>query len=219
MSPANAVLLVIAALAVLIAGSYFGWRLASRRTLLPCPAAFAWSLEGGFVDWWAATSRTLDRIGLQPGDRVLEVGPGPGRLLIPAARRVLPGGAVEGLDVQQGMVARLAKRAAGVANLQVSLGDATRMPFPAATFDVVFLAMVLGEIPDRQAAIAECYRVLRPGGRLSITEMIADPHFQSRAKVTQLTAAAGFAPPEIAGRWYSYTANFAKPQGAAAPAS
>ena len=46
-------------------------------------------LQGSFVDWWTATARTLDRIGLQPGNRVLEVGPGPGRLLIPAAERVL----------------------------------------------------------------------------------------------------------------------------------
>ncbi len=219
MTPATAVLFAIAALVVLLLASYFGWRLASRRTLLPCPTALAWSLEGGFVDWWTATQRTLDRIGMRPGDRVLEVGPGPGRLLIPAAARVLPGGTVEGVDVQQGMVDRLEQRAAGITNLKVSLGDATRLPFADATFDVVYLAMVLGEIPDRQVAIAECYRVLRPGGRLSITEMIADPHFQTRAKVVRLTAAAGFAPPATVGRWYSYTANFEKPRRVAAPAS
>jgi ubiquinone/menaquinone biosynthesis C-methylase UbiE len=171
----------------------------------------AWSLQGGFVDWWAATQRTLDRIELRPGDRVLEVGPGPGRLLIPAAARVLPGGAVVGLDVQQGMIDHLNKRAAKTANVTTLLGNAEDIPLESNSFDVVYLAMVLGEIPNRPAALAECHRVLKPGGRLSITEMLADPHFQSQTTVSRLAIDAGFKPRSVAGRWYSFTANFAKP--------
>ncbi|HVU89032.1 MAG TPA: methyltransferase domain-containing protein [Pirellulales bacterium] len=182
--------------------------------MLPCPSWLSRSLEGGFVDWWTATQRTLDRIGLASGDRVLEIGPGPGRLLIPAAARVRPGGTVVGLDVQAGMIERLKKRGAGVENLSTELGNAENMPFGEACFDVVYMAMVLGEIPHREQALAECFRVLKPGGRLSITEMAADPHFQSRATVTRLAAAAGFVRPDIIGRPWSFTASFAKPTSA-----
>lgn len=203
---------VLGVVAVCVAGG-IGWRLLSRRFLFPCPSWLSWSLEGGFVDWWIGTQRTLDRIGLKPGDRVLEVGPGPGRLLIPAAARVLPGGEVIGLDVQQGMVDRLKQRSAEIGNLTALLGNAEAMQFGEASFDVVYLAMVLGEIPHREAALAECLRVLRPGGRLSITEIAADPHFQSRATLKRLATAAGFEPQTVVGRPYSFTANFVKPRG------
>lgn len=210
----NTALVIAVALGVMTAylAVNLGWRWLSRRFLLPCPSWLSWSLEGGFVDWWAGTHRTLDRMGLKPGDRVLEVGPGPGRLLIPAAARVLPDGEVVGLDVQQGMVERLKQRSADVRNLTVLLGNAEGMPFDSASFDAAYLAMVLGEIPGREAALAECFRVLRPGGRLSITEMAADPHFQSRATVVRLATAAGFQQPSFVGRPYSFTANFVKPR-------
>lgn len=211
MTASASVLTIIAVVVALYLLVNIGWRFASRRFLIPCPSWLGWSLQGGLVDWWSATSRTLDRIGLSPGQRVLEVGPGPGRLLIPAAARVRPGGEVVGLDVQSGMIEQLRRRAAKEASLVAHLGNAEAMPFARASFDVVYLAMVLGEIPDRAAALAECFRVLKPGGRLSITEMAADPHFQSRATVTRLATASGFIEPVIVGRPWSFTANFVKP--------
>lgn len=188
------------------------WRWQSRRQSLPCPTWLAGSLESPLMDKLIGTQATLDRIGLQPGQQVLEVGPG--RLLIPAARRVLPGGEVVGLDIQPGMIARLEARAAqaGVTNLTALLGDATQQHFPVESFDVVFLCTVLGEIPDREAALRQCYAALKPGGVLSITEIFPDPHYQSRATVRQLAEAAGFRLHEVYGRWYFFTANFIKPQ-------
>lgn len=166
------------------------------------------------MDKLMGTRRTLDRIGLQSDQRVLEVGPGPGRLLIPAARRVLPGGEVVGLDIQSGMLDRLKIRAAqaGVTNLTVILGDATQPNLPAESFDVIYLCTVLGEIPDREAALRQCYAALKPGGMLSITEIFPDPHYQSRAVVQQLAEAAGFRLRETHGQWYFFTANFVKVQ-------
>jgi cyclopropane fatty-acyl-phospholipid synthase-like methyltransferase len=64
------------------------WRWASRRHQLPCPYWLAWMLEGPLVDAIAGTHTTLERIGLRPGERGLDVGSGPGRLTIPAARLV-----------------------------------------------------------------------------------------------------------------------------------
>jgi ubiquinone/menaquinone biosynthesis C-methylase UbiE len=158
------------------------------------------------------TQATLDRLGLKPGQRVLEVGPGPGRLLIPAAGRVLPGGEVVGLDIQPGMIDRLKSRAAqaGVANLGVVLGDATQAHFPPENFDLIYLCTVLGEIPDREVALEQCHTALKKGGVLSITEIFPDPHFQSRALVRQLVETSGFRLREVYGRWNFFTANFVK---------
>jgi predicted methyltransferase len=69
---------------------------------------------------------------------------------------------------------------------------------------------VLGEIPDREAALRQCYEALKPGGKLSITEIFPDPHFQSRATVKQLSEAAGFWLTAIHGPWNFFTANFTK---------
>ena len=104
----------------------------------------------------------LDRLGFQPGQKVLEIGPGPGRLLIPAARRVLSGGEAVGIDIQPAMIERLRRRAneAGITNLETIVGDATYPHVPAESFDIVFLCTALGEIPDRTAALKQCYRAL-----------------------------------------------------------
>lgn len=188
------------------------WRWASRRRSLPCPTWLAGFVEGSVMERVLGTQTTLDRIGLQPGQRVLEIGPGPGRLLIPAARRVLPGGEVVGLDIQPGMIVRLKARAAqaGVSNLTTIVGDATQPHFPPDSFDVIYFCTVLGEIPDREAALRQCYAALKPGGRLSITEIFPDPHYQSRATVKRLAEAAGFRLQAMHGSWYFFTANFVK---------
>jgi ubiquinone/menaquinone biosynthesis C-methylase UbiE len=109
------------------------------------------------------------------------------------------------------MIDRLNKRAATIPNMTTLLGSAEDMPLESNSFDVVYLAMVLGEIPNRSAALAECHRVLKPGGRLSITEMLADPHFQSQTTVARLAGDARFEPCSVVGRWYAFTANFVKP--------
>lgn len=193
-------------------GIMLGWRWASRHYSLPCPTWLAGSLTSRWMDRLAGTQATLNRMGLHPGQRVHELGPGPGRLLIPAARRVLLGGEVVGLDIQPGMVERLKHRAAqaGVANLTVLLGDAAQPHFSPESFDLVYLCTVLGEIPDRDAALRQAYTALKPGGQFSITEIFPDPHYQSPASVQQLAESAGFRLAEIHGPWYFFTANFVK---------
>lgn len=207
--------MILKILSVLLIALVIGnlwWRWASRRRSLPCPTWLAGFVEGPVMDRVLGTQSTLDRIGLKPGQRVLEVGPGPGRLLIPAARRVQPGGEVVGLDIQPGMIERLKMRAAqaGVPNLKAILGDATQPHVPPESFDVVYLCTVLGEIPDRKAALRQCYLALKPGGLLSVTEIFPDPHYQSRTTVQRLAETAGFRLREVHGPWYFFTANFVK---------
>ena len=122
-------------------------------------------------------------------------------------------GEVVGIDIQPGMLARLKKRAeaAHLTNLTTILGDATQPLVEPVSFDLVFLVTVLGEIPDRAAALAQCFRALKPGGRLSITEMFGDPHYQSRTTVKRLAGVAGFEFASIEGPIWFYTATFRKP--------
>lgn len=196
-----------------VAVAAVGWRLAARRRSLPCPAALSWLVEGPMADRLLGTRETLERLDLRPGQRVLEVGPGPGRLLIPAARRVLPGGEAVGLDIQPGMVERLRERAraAGVANLAAVVGDAAAEHFPPGSFDVAYLATVLGEIPDREGALRRVHAALRPGGALLVTEVLPDPHYQSRAEVRRLGEAAGFRWQASFGSPVRHTATFRRP--------
>ncbi len=197
---------------LILVGTGLIWRWLSRNRSLPCPTWLASMLDSRWSDRLLGTQTTLDRIGLRPGQRVLEIGPGPGRLLIPAAKRVLPGGKVIGLDIQPGMIERLKARAAqaGVSNLTTILGDATKPNVPPESFDVIFFCTVLGEIPDRAAALRQCYATLKPGGVLSITEIFPDLHYQSRATVRQLAKAEGFHLQTTHGPWYFFTANFIK---------
>ena len=206
---------VVITLAVIVAAfaAFFGWRWASRVWSLPCPSLFGWALESGLYATLAGTDTTLRRIGLNPGQRVLEIGPGPGRLLIPAARFVLPGGEVVGIDIQPHMIERLKVRArqAGISNLTAVLGDATQPIVNESSFDVAFLVTTLGEIPDRGALLAQCLRALKRGGRLSIAKMLPDPHYQSKSTVKRLAGAAGFRLRSIEGNACLFTANFEKP--------
>ena len=204
---------ILAAVVALSLGCFYGWRWASRNWQLPCPALFGWALESRFYRRISGTPTTLDRLDLQPGQRILEIGPGPGRLLIPAAERVQPGGTAVGIDLQSGMIDRLKERAdeAEITNLTAILGDATQTHVEEASCDLVFLVTTLGEIPDRSAAFAQSFRALKPGGVLSITEMFGDPHYQFQSTVKRLAEDAGFRFQGIKGKWWFYTANFVKP--------
>jgi ubiquinone/menaquinone biosynthesis C-methylase UbiE len=151
---------------------------------------------------------------ISDGDRVLEIGPGPGRLILRAARRVLPGGEAVGVDIQAPMIAKLKARAnaAGVDNLSGIVGDAAEVS-PPGTYDVVYMALTMGEIPRQREFLRMVFSALKPGGRLSITEMFPDPHFLSQKAVRLVTEEAGFQHLETLGSRCFYTSNFLRPAG------
>ncbi len=200
----------------LVAALFLGavwWRRESRQRNLPCPAWLAWLLENPLMDTFGGTQETLDRIGLQPGERGLDVGSGPGRIAIPAARRVGPTGKVVALDLQPAMLQRLAERAArnGIENIEPRLGDIAAVGgLEPEGYDRAWLVTVLGEIPNRAAALKNIYRALKPGGTLSVTEILPDPHYQRRETVLSLAQEAGFRPDQYWGTFFWYTQNFSK---------
>ena len=196
---------------VLVVGN-MAWRWLSRRHQLPCPAWLAWGHENPFMVWVLRTKVTLQRIGLRQGQRIVEIGPGPGRLLLPAARIIGPTGEALGVDVQPRMIALLDANAAraGITNLRGLVEDAATVELPREHFDVALLALALGEIPKREEALSRCYACLKRGGRLSITEYFPDPHFIPRARVRRLAESVGFEHVETRGNALQFTANFVK---------
>lgn len=193
---------------------FFGWNLASRRRTLPCPTWLAWLVE---LDNPFARSNhaavIIERLAVEPGMVILDGGCGPGRLTIPLARQTGEFGMVLAVDLQSGMLRRAREKAeaAGLKNihyLQAALGEGR---LESQQFDRAVLVTVLGEIPDRAAALNELHNALKPGGILSITEIVFDPHFQRSATVIRLAEAAGFRLKARFGNRLAYNLNFEKP--------
>ena len=147
----------------------------------------------------------------EPGERLLEIGVGTGYYSLDLARWVGPDGRLELFDLQQEFLDHVMRAAAehDLDNLVATQGDATALPFEDASVDAVILTAVLGEIPDRAAALTEIRRVLKPDGRLVVGELFGDPHFTTQASLARLGAEAGLRLEERSGNWFGYFARLA----------
>jgi arsenite methyltransferase len=113
---------------------------------------------------------------ISAGEKVLDIGCGAGMDLLLAARRVGPEGRAIGIDMTDAMCnrARGSAATAGLTNVEVQHADATRLPFPDASIDVVISNGVLNLVPEKDRAFAEIRRVLRPGGRLQLADIVLE---------------------------------------------
>lgn len=190
------------------------WRIASNRQSLPCPVWLSWMVE--LDNPFTKTNRAAEiirHLDVQTGMTVLDAGCGPGRLSIPLAKAVGVEGKVVALDLQAGMLQRTRVNAElqhidNIVYFKAGLGDGKLQGMQ---FDRIVLVTVLGEIPDQQSAMQELFEVLKPGGILSVTEVIFDPHFQRRSSVIKLATSIGFQEKQFFGNSIAYTLHLTKP--------
>jgi SAM-dependent methyltransferase len=196
------------------AAAALGGALWWRRHPSACPYSQRFWVEAPHP--FITRGRLLEALDPRPGERLLEVGPGTGYYSLAVAERLGPEGRLDLLDVQQEMLDHVVARAtaAGLENLFSHRADARAMPFPDAAFDAAYLVLVLGEVPDQAAAVAELARVVRPGGRVVVGETVLDPHYVRYGTLRERAAAAGLELEQRIGVGAGYFARLRVPDGA-----
>ena len=148
------------------------------------PTGRAWAEDLGYppevanvpdsaVESFAGVANPWQLGRLDSGERVLDLGSGAGTDALVAAQMVGEEGSVTGIDMTPEMLAKARNAAAamGVGNVTFADGEAERLPFADASFDVVVSNGVIDLIPDKDAVFAELYRVLVPAGRMQIADV------------------------------------------------
>ncbi|HEY3527812.1 MAG TPA: methyltransferase domain-containing protein [Nocardioides sp.] len=150
------------------------------------PAELLDRLPAAAVESFAGVGYPFAADVIAAGDTVLDIGSGSGTDLLLAALAVGPSGRALGLDMTEAMreKALANARAAGMPNVEVLAGNAEHFPLPDQSVDVVTSNGVINLVPDKRAVITEIYRVLRPGGRVQIADIVVNdlPSAACRAK-------------------------------------
>jgi arsenite methyltransferase len=148
------------------------------------PTGRAWAEDLGYpeeladvpesgVESFAGVANPFSLGRLEPGERVLDLGSGAGTDSLVAARMVGTEGSVTGIDMTPEMLDKARRSAAemGAGNVEFVEGEAEKLPFADASFDVVISNGVIDLIPDKDAVFSELYRVLVPGGRIQVADV------------------------------------------------
>jgi SAM-dependent methyltransferase len=134
------------------------------------------ALPPSAVESMAGTGNPFALGELHPGERVVDCGSGAGADSLIAARLVGPSGLVIGVDMTPEMLAKARRNAeaAGLHSVEFREGVVEALPVPDGWADVVISNGVLNLVPDKTVALAECFRVLRPGGRIQLADIVLD---------------------------------------------
>jgi SAM-dependent methyltransferase len=197
---------LIVAAGAAVAGVALWW----RKNPSACPYSQRFWVEAPHP--LITRARLREILEAKPGERILEVGPGTGYYTLDVAEWLGPDGRLDILDLQPEMLDHTMRGAGerGLSNVTPAQSYATSLPYEDGTFDAAYLVTVLGEIPDQDAALRELARVLRPGGRLVVGELLGDPHYVRLAPLRLRASGAGLIYARRAGNALGYFARFEK---------
>ncbi len=189
------------------------FRIVRKLHPFPIPWQVALVIDNPLRRILQSPPKAVRQVGVKKGMKVLELGPGSGYLTLETARQVGGEGRLYCLDIEPRLIARLKQKITGegLENVALLVGDGQALPFRDSSFDLAFMVAVLGEVPDKDALLQELSRVLRPGGILSITEMLPDPDYSLSGTTITLARRAGFQPFQKQGNLFTYVVNFHKP--------
>jgi SAM-dependent methyltransferase len=156
----------------------------SLALMLGYPEAEIDSLPPGLVESFAGTGNPFSMGRLAPGESVLDLGCGAGFDTLLAARQVGPEGRVIAVDMTEAMVDKVQRMAAqaGLTNVDVRSGYAEQLPVESGAIDVVISNGVINLCPDKPRVMREISRVLRPGGRIQVGDVVLHRELPQDAK-------------------------------------
>lgn len=173
------------------------------------PHQWAFTLLFPLRNIFLSPRQLMERMELKENHIVLELGPGPGFFSVPFARKLNHGKLVLA-HIQQEMLdyarKRMAKRK--LENVEYYLCSGTSIEYPDNTFDRTFMVTVLGEVENKEVYMKELYRMLKPGGILSVSEQAGDPDKMSVNEIRELAERHNFVLHRLFGGKRNFTISF-----------
>ncbi len=175
------------------------------------PYQWAFTLLIPFRNIFLSPKQLIKRLELKENDSVLELGPGPGYFSLPVAKKIIKG-KLYLADIQQEMLDYAKKRLKkkNINNVEYYLCDGETFDLHSDYFDVIYMVTVLGEVENKESYIKEFYRMLKPNGIVSISELMGDPDKMSIDEIKELFEKHGFKLYNKYGTKRNFTVNFRK---------
>jgi len=205
---------------LIVLGAFFLYqaliRIIRKLYHFPAPAFIGRFLDSDLRRWMQPPDKIIERSGIKPGMRVIDLGCGSGAFALFIARVVGGGGKVYAVDIQPAMLQQLEGKLAktenqDIRNIELKQASAYELPFEDGSLDLVYMVTVLQEIPDRGRALREIRRVLKPGGILAVTEFLPDPDYPLRSTTIKICQREGFVLDDNLGNLWTYTVRLKKP--------